>query len=253
MRIRRRRLRDALVAVGCVVAVVDPCGEPAGRVRFAAAIVLLLLGSLLHFWSKGCLEQNQRLVTAGPYRFTRNPFYLANGLIDVGLCALIGRVWVAVPFLVLWWLAYRDTIQVEEERLATLFPEAFARYAAAVPRLVPTGRALPRGEAVGSFTLGNPALAAGSEYARILGVWVAAATIVAWDWVRGMVFGLRGGADGGARMGHARARGVGREAGAGGGGSAARDGVAAVRSRADAPTTRDACPRDCALLHGPIL
>jgi len=185
LRIRRRRLRDALVAIGCLVADVDPVGSPAGRARFAAALVLIAAGSALHFWSKGCLEQNQRLVTAGPYRFTRNPFYLANLLIDLGLCALIGRVWVAGPYLVLWGLAYHETIRREEARLSALFPEAFARYAATVPRLVPTGRRLPPREVTGGFTLANPALAAGGEYARILGFWVAAATIVAWAWIRG--------------------------------------------------------------------
>lgn len=172
------------MAIGCVVADVDPLGSPAGRARFAAALVLLAAGSALHFWSKGCLEQNQRLVTAGPYRFTRNPFYLANGLIDLGLCALIGRAWVAGPYLVLWWLAYHDTIRREEARLAELFPSACARYFAAVPRLIPTGRSLPASEAEGRFTLANPALAEGSEYARIVGVWVAAATIGAWAWIR---------------------------------------------------------------------
>ncbi|MBY0398852.1 isoprenylcysteine carboxylmethyltransferase family protein [Myxococcota bacterium] len=183
MRIRRRRLRDALVAIGCLVAVVDPVGSPAGRARFAAAVLLLALGSLLHFWSKGCLEQNRKLVTAGPYRFTRNPFYLANGLIDLGLCCLIGRAWLALPYAVVWGLAYHETIRGEEMRLAELFGEAFARYRAAVPRLIPTGRSLPRAETKGQFTLDNPALAEGSEYARILGVWIAAATIVAWDWI----------------------------------------------------------------------
>lgn len=178
MRIRRRNLRNGLVAVGCLVASVEPVG-------LAAAGVLLVAGSLLHFWSKGCLEQNQKLVTAGPYRFTRNPFYLANGLIDLGLCCVIGRVWIALPYIVLWTLAYRDTILREEARLATLFPGDFERYVAAVPRLIPSGRSLPSGEAAGGFSLDNPALTRGSEYARIAGVWVAGATIVAWAWIRG--------------------------------------------------------------------
>ena len=126
----------------------------------------------------------QRLVTAGPYRFTRNPFYLANLLIDLGLCALIGRAWVAVPYLALWGLAYHETIRREEARLAELFPGDFARYVSAVPRLIPTGRRLSASDATGRFTLANPALAAGGEYARILGFWVAAATICAWAWIR---------------------------------------------------------------------
>lgn len=184
MRVRRRNLRNGLVAAGCLFADTGPPVSRADFVRFASAALLLVVGSLLHFQAKGCLEQNQRLVTAGPYRFSRNPFYLANGLIDLGLCLLIGRIAVAVPFALLWWLAYRETIAGEETRLRALFPEAFERYVAAVPRLIPNGRALPRDEAVGRFRLDNPALARGSEYARILGVAVAAATIVAWDWIR---------------------------------------------------------------------
>lgn len=178
MRIRRRNLRKGLVAVGCLVAGISPVGLVAGA-------VLLAFGSALHFWSKGCLEQNQRLVTTGPYRFTRNPFYLANALIDLGLCGVIGRWWVAAPYAALWWLAYRDTILREEARLAALFPGDFERYVAVVPRMIPNGRSLPRSEAAGHFTLVNPALAHGSEYARIAGIWVAAATIVAWAWIRG--------------------------------------------------------------------
>ena len=183
MRLRRGNLRDGLVAVGCLVATAEPTGLVAGAVLLAA-------GSALHFWSKGCLEQNQKLVTAGPYRFTRNPFYLANGLIDLGLCCVIGRLWIAVPYAAIWWLAYRDTILREEERLATLFRGEFERYVVAVPRLIPSGRSLPRSEAAGRFTLGNPALARGSEYARIAGVWVAAATIVAWAWIRAQGLGI---------------------------------------------------------------
>ncbi len=184
MRIRRRNLRSGLVAVGCLVADAGPPESKADVVRFASAALLLAAGSLLHFWAKGCLEQNRRLVTAGPYRFSRNPFYLANGLIDLGLCLLIGRIAVALPFGLIWWLAYRDTIASEETRLRGLFPGAFERYVAAVPRLFPNGRALPRDEADGGFRLDNPALARGSEYARILGVAVAAATIIACDWIR---------------------------------------------------------------------
>ena len=78
MRIRRRSLRKFLAVLGCVVATVS----------YPAAMVgglLMLAGSGVHLWSKGCLQQNLRLTTAGPYRWTRNPFYLANLLIDLGL------------------------------------------------------------------------------------------------------------------------------------------------------------------------
>ena len=118
MRIRRRRLRKILVAVGVVFGVV-------GHSSAIAGVLLLVIGSGLHLWSRGCLEPNLRLTTAGPYRWTRNPFYLANLLIDVGLCFVIGRWWIALLFLPIWWLSYRETILREEARLLALFPEEF--------------------------------------------------------------------------------------------------------------------------------
>jgi hypothetical protein len=163
MTIRRRSLRKLLVAAGCLV----------GSVRWPAAAVggvLLLAGAGLHLWSKGCLEQNRRLTTAGPYRFTRNPFYLANALIDLGLVCVIGRVWVALVYGPLWVIAYRDTVAREEARLEALFPEEARAHRAAVPRWIPTGRGLPADRARGGFDWRNPALAQGREYARLVGV-----------------------------------------------------------------------------------
>lgn len=173
----RRSLRKGLVAVGCLVGQPEPGSTALGLVAIA-------LGSALHLWSKGCLEQNRRLTTAGPYRWTRNPFYLANGLIDLGICCVIGRPWIAALYLPLWWIAYRDTIAREERRLASLFPEAFAAYRAAVPRLLPTGRRLPAVQARGRFRLDNDALARGAEYARLLGIWIAPAAIWAAERLR---------------------------------------------------------------------
>jgi len=177
MRIRRRSLRKLLVIVGCVVGIVGFPGTLAGG-------LLLLVGSGLHLWSRGCLEQNLRLTTAGPYRWTRNPFYLANLLIDVGLCFVIGRGWVAVIFLPVWWLSYRETISREEARLLALFPDEFPGYLDSVPRLIPSGRGLSLDCAKGRFDWQNPALSRGSEYARLLGLWLSFGTIWVCDLLR---------------------------------------------------------------------
>jgi len=177
MRIRRRSLRKLLVIVGFAV----------GIVRFPDALaggLLLLVGSGLHLWSRGCLEQNLRLTTAGPYRWTRNPFYLANLSIDLGLCFVIGRGWVAVLFLPVWWFSYRETISREEARLLELFPETYPDYLGAVPRLVPSGRRLPRERMEGQFSWHNAALARGSEFARLLGVWLAPGMIWVAELIR---------------------------------------------------------------------
>ncbi|MFP6654091.1 MAG: isoprenylcysteine carboxylmethyltransferase family protein [Myxococcota bacterium] len=183
LRIRRRRLRKWLIAVGCVVAAIDVALAAIGG-------ALILSGSVVHFWSKAFLEQNRRLITAGPYRWSRNPFYLANLLIDLGLCFVIGRWWLVMFFLPIWIVSYRDTIAREERRLLGLFPYEFPRYREAVPKLIPTGRRLGTEQATGVFSLANPALAKGSEYARLLGIWLAPFVIWAAETLRSERLGL---------------------------------------------------------------
>ena len=135
MRIGRRNLRKGLLAVGCVLGAPSAVGLGLGG-------ALILLGAFLHLWSKGCLEQNRRLITAGLHRYVRIPS-LSNALIDGGMCLVIGVAWIGLPFALLW-SAYRNTIEGEEQTLGSLFPDEYPRYKAAVPRLFPNGRAWPR-------------------------------------------------------------------------------------------------------------
>lgn len=172
MRIGRRNLRKGLLAVGCVLGAPSATGLLVGG-------ALIALGGVLHLWSKGCLEQNRRLITAGPYRYVRNPFYLANALIDGGICVVIGVVWIGAAYAALWALAYRDTIDGEERRLADLFPDEYPRYVATIPRLFPNGTTWPRGEVTGRFSWNNDGLARGQEYARLIGIALGPAVVVA--------------------------------------------------------------------------
>src|SRR5262245_1787926 len=106
----RGRLRSLLVLAGCLLARPDPTGTLVGWAVVAA-------GACLHVWARGCLRINLELTTSGPYRWVRNPFYLANGLIDLGLCLVIARPWLTLVYLTLWTLAYRRTIRREHATL----------------------------------------------------------------------------------------------------------------------------------------
>ena len=83
------------------------------------------------------MSQRERLTTTGPYTVTRNPFYLGNLILDLGLCTMIGRVEVALPYVVLWLWFHIRKIRDEERDLALLFGEAYAAYKERVPVLIP--------------------------------------------------------------------------------------------------------------------
>ncbi|WP_372393122.1 isoprenylcysteine carboxylmethyltransferase family protein [Xanthomonas sp. NCPPB 3582] len=75
-----------------------------------------------------------RLVLDGPYRFTRNPMYLALVMSYVGLCLQLGLPW-AVLLLPLPWLALqRYVIPFEEARLRVEFGRHYGDYCARVRR-----------------------------------------------------------------------------------------------------------------------
>jgi protein-S-isoprenylcysteine O-methyltransferase Ste14 len=99
--------------------------------------VLALVGLAIRGWAAGTIHKNQELTTTGPYAFTRNPLYVGSSLIGCGVAIAGGQwVWLAV-FVVLFGAVYRRTIQRETSNLTKLFPERYARYAAAVPVFLP--------------------------------------------------------------------------------------------------------------------
>jgi protein-S-isoprenylcysteine O-methyltransferase Ste14 len=77
-----------------------------------------------------------KLVTWGPYRFTRNPMYVCLSLAYLGEAGLMKQLW---PVLVLpLTLAYLNwiVIPVEEERLTEVFPDDYEQYRSRVRRWI---------------------------------------------------------------------------------------------------------------------
>lgn len=177
MSISRRSLRKGLVLVGCVVGTVAWPWAGAGG-------LLLFAGGVLHLLTKATLQQNQILTTAGPYRWTRNPFYLANAMIDGGILCVIGQPWLAAVYVPVWGLAYSRTIQEEEAHLARTFGAAFEDYRRWVPRLVPHRRPWPRSRVQGQLSFRNKNLAEGREYARLVGIALGPAAVWAAECLR---------------------------------------------------------------------
>jgi protein-S-isoprenylcysteine O-methyltransferase Ste14 len=76
------------------------------------------------------------IVTTGPYRFTRNPAYLAMALTYVGIALLSSAVWVLVPLPVVLAVIDRGVIAREERYLERKFGEEYLGYKRTVRRWV---------------------------------------------------------------------------------------------------------------------
>ncbi len=88
--------------------------------------------------------QPARLVASGPFRFSRNPIYLALTVGSAGAALLAGRAWllvlVAVPLAVM----HRIVIPFEERRLRATFGAAYDAYCGRVGRWIGWTGGMPR-------------------------------------------------------------------------------------------------------------
>ncbi len=162
----RSRLRSWLVVAGVLLGLAGY-----SRIEFwnyAAGAVMILPGLLLHFFCKANLRQNTVLTRSGAYRWVRHPFYLANALVDFGLCMLIGRWELLLVFGICWAIAYTRQIRKEERNLIGLFGDEYRRYRKEVPAILPW-KLRPSAETGETrFSMKNPNIDTGKEVGRIL-------------------------------------------------------------------------------------
>ncbi|HEU4617947.1 MAG TPA: isoprenylcysteine carboxylmethyltransferase family protein [Gammaproteobacteria bacterium] len=103
----------------------------------ALGVPLVVLGTVVRLYASGFIAKNSELATDGPYSLMRHPLYTGNILVVIGF-ALGNGLWWALPLaLVFFWFYYPTAIQYEDRKLHALFGEAWQRWAAAVPALVP--------------------------------------------------------------------------------------------------------------------
>jgi len=112
---------------------------------FGAGSFLVALAASIRTWASAYLPSavvhdielhDERLVADGPYRFVRNPLYLGNLVMSLGMGLLASRL--GYPLLVLGQaIFYRRVIGREEKELSASQGESYQRFLAAVPRLFP--------------------------------------------------------------------------------------------------------------------
>ncbi len=79
-------------------------------------------------------KPTERIVTRGPFRYTRNPIYLAFTGISLGVAALANALWPALLLPAALLAIQRGVIEREERYLERLFGDEYRRYKARVRR-----------------------------------------------------------------------------------------------------------------------
>jgi protein-S-isoprenylcysteine O-methyltransferase Ste14 len=137
----------AFVALPGMVAFAVPVAIGLGPpVRYLAlAVIPLCLGTLLLLWcvrefyvaGRGTLAPwapPQRLVTTGPYRFSRNPMYIGVVTILIGWCTLWGSRTLLIYTVVVLCAVYVRVLLAEEPWAARRFGAEWEAYRARTPR-----------------------------------------------------------------------------------------------------------------------
>jgi protein-S-isoprenylcysteine O-methyltransferase Ste14 len=128
-------------------------------VRWLGA-VLTAGGELLRLWGVrhiGVISRTRSdrlgpLIDTGPFAYVRNPLYLGNISLWIGLALTAALPWVAVAILLLLAAEYHAVVRWEEHLLEARRGASYRDYAARIPRWLPRFRPAPAAPAGGGFS-----------------------------------------------------------------------------------------------------
>jgi protein-S-isoprenylcysteine O-methyltransferase Ste14 len=127
-----------LIQLAAPVRLVPPgIGAPVGSLVTLGAIALFLVSLRTLRAARTSVRGNRptrTIVRQGPYRFTRNPIYLAFSLLQIGVALLANSVWLLVTLIPAVALMSLVVIPKEEQYLTARFPEEYPSYTRAVRR-----------------------------------------------------------------------------------------------------------------------
>ena len=116
------------------------------RLMFAGGAMLVFLSALLRTWATAYLrtevvhdmsQHSEAIVADGPYRYVRNPLYLANIPLAVGLGTLASRLGFVFMVAAMWLFVYRLILR-EEAGLIQMQGQSYRAYLNNVPRFWPS-------------------------------------------------------------------------------------------------------------------
>lgn len=77
------------------------------------------------------------LNTSGIYSIVRNPLYVGNFFMWLGLALMTTNVWFIISFILFYWIYYERIVFAEEQFLERKFGEEYINWASKVPAFIP--------------------------------------------------------------------------------------------------------------------
>jgi protein-S-isoprenylcysteine O-methyltransferase Ste14 len=132
------------LGVGFLLQWIAPRAILTSSARYWVGGVVLACGVVLAVWGRRVMERagtnvnpalpTTALVVTGPFRFSRNPLYVALTLIYVGLALLANALWGLALILPVLLVLHHGVVRREERYLEAKFGDAYRAYRARVRR-----------------------------------------------------------------------------------------------------------------------
>jgi len=142
--------RGVLASLPLILAVFITYGQTQdGWMAWGIGLPIFFLGLFGRIWAQQHLHYRLKmdinLTRTGPYALLRNPIYVSNTLMSIGLTVTSRVLWM-VPITLLWCaVIFSIVVREEESRVVKVFGQPYSDYLKEVPRWLPRGAQLPLG------------------------------------------------------------------------------------------------------------
>ncbi len=114
-------------------------------------VFVIFVGEVIRIWAAGYINRYRtssvdapELVTYGPYGYVRNPLYIGNFFIGLGISVMSNIFIGYILFFILYFFGYSIIIPLEESFLREKWKDEYVHYSNNVPRLIPKFRPYKR-------------------------------------------------------------------------------------------------------------
>ncbi len=137
--------RGLLVCLPLIAAVFCTWNEYRNHlIAWIAGGIVFGLGLWIRIWSQQHLRfrlrTGMKLTQTGPYELCRNPIYIGNTLICLGLVTASGLLWLVPITLATCMITYGLVVRHEERKLTRMYGDPYVQFLSEVPRWVPKPR-----------------------------------------------------------------------------------------------------------------